>query len=328
MAARLLVYHLYKTNAKYVEGRPIKGPDFPSSTLKLLHAFLMQDQSGNVTVPGGIDHRQRSIELLSSVRVSIAQELIWIGLPHSRLAKAMQAIRRYTRTIPQIYPYMYSEISIPIRLRKTLNALRRASYREICKVTGGIGLEERIFELAGHDCPLGDYPSIAVPVGKIDGQLVAVYSGEDGATFRPVDQSAKYNRHNRATASTLRDFDPLRHGLFAFNETDIVIYDLGKEKSFCFYLLRSSAAFFIEPFYRLSLAVETAEMSLIRPVYFSCAKHLTRDAPELSESWMKTIQMISPSVEMIQKEWLRRLALPHLNQPSPLATVHRPRPNY
>ncbi len=107
-AARLLVHHLYRTNSRYVGGRPARGnPSWPA-TLSLLHTFLDQDLSGTCTVPCGIDHRQRSIELLSDAPVSIANELIWIGLPHHRLARTMKAIRELTRTVPQIYPYRFS----------------------------------------------------------------------------------------------------------------------------------------------------------------------------------------------------------------------------
>jgi hypothetical protein len=112
-AARTLVHSLYQSNAKYVEGKPVKAFATSSPTLKLLHEFLAEDLSGTGTVPGGVDHRQRSIELLSATSVSIVNELIWIGLPHSRLDKALRAIRRQTRTIPQIYTYRFSKNFYP-----------------------------------------------------------------------------------------------------------------------------------------------------------------------------------------------------------------------
>jgi hypothetical protein len=66
---------------------------------------LDEDLSGTGIVPLGIDHRQRSIELLSEGPVSIAEKLIWIGLPHHRLVRTMKAIRALTRTLPQVYTY-------------------------------------------------------------------------------------------------------------------------------------------------------------------------------------------------------------------------------
>jgi hypothetical protein len=180
---------------------------------------------------------------------------------------------------------------------------------------GDISLSGQSFELRGHDCPLGNYPSVAVPVGTLGGELVAVYAREGEPQFHSVGPDAKYNRHSRITTSTLRGFDPLTHGLFAFNETEVVIYDLGKEKAFYSRLLRYSPAFYIEPFYRLSLAIETDEMSLIRPVYFSCAKHMARDAPEFTEVWMKAIELVSSTVVALRGEWLRRLEEPTRERP-------------
>jgi hypothetical protein len=129
-SARLLIHNLYQTNAKYLEGRPARKLAFASPTLQLLHDFLTQDQSGSPRVLGGIDHRQRSIEALSSVPVSLANELIWIGLPHHRLAKALKAIRRDTRRIPQIYPYHYSKNFDPDSVAEIL---QRVAYDDVIK---------------------------------------------------------------------------------------------------------------------------------------------------------------------------------------------------
>jgi hypothetical protein len=73
------------------------------------------------------------------------------------------------------------------------------------------------FELLGHDCPLGEYPSVAVPIGRFQSEFVAVYTSEAGPQFQHVDPDAKFNQHNRVTASMLRGFNPLRHGLFALD---------------------------------------------------------------------------------------------------------------
>jgi hypothetical protein len=159
------------------------------------------------------------------------------------------------------------------------------------------------FELWGHDCPLGVYPSIAVPVGTVGEEVVAVYNGEIGSRFHVVRPDLRYKRHNRLTSSTLQGFDPLRHGLFAFKD-ELVIYDLGQEREFYARLLRHSPAFYIEPYYRLSLAFETEELSLIRPVYFSCIRHMMRDAPEFTDTWTKAAAAARPICEALRNEWL------------------------
>jgi len=107
-AAQLLVQTLFLTNENYIRGDPadVSGP-LPSA-LDLLHNFLKQDLSGLRSAPSGIDHRQRSIELLSTVAVSIAKHLVWIGLPHTKIAQTIAALRKLTRTIPQVYTYHYT----------------------------------------------------------------------------------------------------------------------------------------------------------------------------------------------------------------------------
>ncbi len=176
-------------------------------------------------------------------------------------------------------------------------------------MTGDISLKSLDFVLRGHDCPLGEYPSLAVPVGSLQGKLVAVYAAEAGAEFQPVDANAKFAQHSSRTASMLRGFDPLKHGLFAIKETEVLMYETGKEGEFYSRLLRSSAAFSIEPFYRLSLARETGDLSLIRPAFLSCAKQMKREAPEFTEMWLGTVARLGPQLEAVISEWLgaRRL---------------------
>jgi hypothetical protein len=105
MAARLLVLNLYHTNQKYIGGRPVRSAPAGAPALQLLHGFLSTNQSNNLSVFGGVDHRQRSIEALTTASVSLAKHLVWIGMPHSRYAKTMKAIKRHTRRVPQAYAY-------------------------------------------------------------------------------------------------------------------------------------------------------------------------------------------------------------------------------
>ena len=106
--ARLLVHKLFGTNAAYVEGRPADQIAASPPALNLLHSFLKENLSNHTSVPWGIDGRQRSIELLSSTSISIADKLIWIGLPLFRSDDMLTGIRKFTRTIPQIYTYRHS----------------------------------------------------------------------------------------------------------------------------------------------------------------------------------------------------------------------------
>lgn len=125
-AARLLVHCCYRENSRYVEGKPASVLGYSGPSLNALYNFLSEDLSGLGTVSGGIDHRQRSIELLSSVSVPIANELIWIGLPHSRLSKTIKAIRRLTRTMPQVYTYHFRRNFYPDEYAAELEVNARA----------------------------------------------------------------------------------------------------------------------------------------------------------------------------------------------------------
>jgi hypothetical protein len=130
-AARLLVHCCYEENAGYVEGNPVRTLAYRSSALAALHQFLCEDLSSLTTVPSGIDHRQRSIELISATSVPLAEELIWIGMPNSCVDETLKTIRRLTRTIPQIYPYHFrrnfnpNEYAAELESRARIEAIQR-----------------------------------------------------------------------------------------------------------------------------------------------------------------------------------------------------------
>jgi len=183
-------------------------------------------------------------------------------------------------------------------------------------MTGEIASAAVEFELLGHDCPLGHYPSLVVPVGRLAGGLIAVYTGQSGSQFHPVTSDSQFALHDSTTADMLKHFDPLAHGLFAFKETEIVVYETGKEREFYSRLLRSSAAGSIELFYRLSLALEAGEPSLIRPLFSKCTKQMKRYARDFTEAWMNSLSRLSTQVEEIRTE-----TLPVLRPKPSLATA-------
>lgn len=106
-AARLIVHCCYEKNEKYLMGDPTATLVFPSPALTALHSFLSADLSLLRTRPNGVDHRQRSIELISAAAIDLAENLIWIGLPNVHVDRTMADIRRLTRTVPQYYPYNF-----------------------------------------------------------------------------------------------------------------------------------------------------------------------------------------------------------------------------
>ena len=106
------------------------------------------------------------------------------------------------------------------------------------------------FQLIGHDCPLGSYPSIVVPVIRLNGQIAVLYSVGNGPEIQPISEHAKYVVHSRETAGKLSTFDYTRDGLFAFGEQSVVIYQAGREPEFFSRLLRTPEANGLDPFYR------------------------------------------------------------------------------
>jgi hypothetical protein len=174
---------------------------------------------------------------------------------------------------------------------------------------------EEAFTLEGHDCPLGEYPSVLVPVGKLGSRRVVAYSGDAEVEFEPIAETARFHRHDEVTARSLEGFNPRKQGIFGINSKDILIYDLGSEQQFYRRLLRSSAAFLIEPFYRLSLAFETNDSRLIRPLYIRCAEQLRRQSPELFAPLLSSLPAATPIIAQIQREVLRAVEGPRVSPP-------------
>jgi hypothetical protein len=88
------------------------------------------------------------------------------------------------------------------------------------------------FTLLGHECPLGEYPSIVVPVGRVRDQLVVIYWSPKGSEMVPVPGGLDYLEHSEEMSARLRDFDEQRNGLFALSNEDIKIFVVGREGEF------------------------------------------------------------------------------------------------
>src|SRR5258708_14416634 len=119
------------------------------------------------------------------------------------------------------------------------------------------------FVLVGHDCPLGEYPSVVVPVGTVGQQLVVLYNSPTGPELVPVSNESEYAKHSVETTRMLSDFDGSKHGLFALGEQSVLMYLHGQEAAFFANLLRSGDLVFIDPLYRFSLAKDARQHDLI-----------------------------------------------------------------
>jgi superfamily II DNA or RNA helicase len=147
--------------------------------------------------------------------------------------------------------------------------------------------EDTKFVLVGHDCPLGGYPSIVVPVGKVGEQLVVLYSSSAGSERVPVSNGLAYVPHSERTIDKLSEFDDKRHGLFAFDEQSLMLYIAGKEGEFFAELLKSAEGAVIEPFYRFSLAKEARQPDLIKKAFEECVLRLRSESPQFEAEWIR-----------------------------------------
>ncbi|MCL5666475.1 MAG: hypothetical protein M1383_01765 [Patescibacteria group bacterium] len=87
------------------------------------------------------------------------------------------------------------------------------------------------FELLGFDNPYGKYPAPVIPVGKLDGQLVAVYPGGT-KHFNPIPDDSVYVHLPEETVAEFADFNPLTERLFADDETDFTCYKSAEEAEY------------------------------------------------------------------------------------------------
>src|SRR5260370_6776314 len=119
------------------------------------------------------------------------------------------------------------------------------------------------FVLVGHDCPLGEYPSVVVPVGTVGQQLVVLYNSPTGPELVPVSNESEYAKHSVETTRMLSDFDGSKHGLFALGEQSVLMYLQGQEAAFFANWLRSGDLVFLDPSYRFPLPKHPLHQALL-----------------------------------------------------------------
>ena len=151
----------------------------------------------------------------------------------------------------------------------------------------GMSNENAKFVLVGHDCPLGEYPSVVIPVGKLGEHLVVLYSSPNGPQLVNVPAESAYVHHSAETTQKLAEFDYKLHGLFAFGEQSVTTYVGGREGAFFGHFLRSSESQAMDLFYRFSLATESGEEDLIKQAFGDCVRKLESDSPEFADQWIK-----------------------------------------
>jgi hypothetical protein len=97
-----LVFHLFGTNKSYLRGEPSASCETKPDPLPLLYRFLSAD-----LFSVGVDHRQRTIECMSSTHVPLNRSLIWIGFPDILGADLIKIYRLTKPWLPEFFAYPY-----------------------------------------------------------------------------------------------------------------------------------------------------------------------------------------------------------------------------
>jgi hypothetical protein len=147
--------------------------------------------------------------------------------------------------------------------------------------------ENTSFVLVGHDNPIGGYPSVVVPVGRVGTRLVVAYQFRGGPEIVRASDAATYVQHSIETSCYLSQFDYTKNGLFAFDEQVLVVYSFDQQKEYFSSLLRSDQLAGSDPFYRFSLAVEVGRSDLIEQAFDECVRRLEEESPEFTEQWTR-----------------------------------------
>lgn len=159
------------------------------------------------------------------------------------------------------------------------------------------------FVLLGHDNPLGRYPAPVIPVGQLNGDLVAIYPGGAGATPEQVQGDCLYVSYQDALRRKLKDFNYRTDRLFAYHESDVTFFPSEHEKDFLKDFLLHSKWDREDSFLRLLLAKQTGDLPLIVREMGVCAQILLEEAPSFVQRWCA-----SELVEVYPQIDLRRIA--------------------
>jgi hypothetical protein len=110
-----------------------------------------------------------------------------------------------------------------------------------------------------------------------------------GAVLESISRELLYEVHSGETAARLNHFDYTRHSLFAFSKDSVALYESGKYREFFIDLLNSERAVLIEPFYRLSLALESGQSRLLVSPLQDCIQKVVLEAPQFADAWAQDL---------------------------------------
>ena len=96
----------------------------------------------------------------------------------------------------------------------------------------------------------------------------------------------EYTHHNNSVAENLQDFDYKRDRLFAFNEHELVFYEVAREREWFSHVLQDPRVSDDNPFLRLALAKIVSSPNVVLEELYRCVAFLTRTASdEFIDDW-------------------------------------------
>jgi hypothetical protein len=114
--ARRLVYHLFETNPRYLNGHASNSGKYKRAPLPLLQEFLASDLSSL-----NVDHRQRTVEAISEVAFEVGKHLLWVGIPQRKFSTVAKGLYRWTAPdVPSIQTYDFTKNFNPSQLSAIL----------------------------------------------------------------------------------------------------------------------------------------------------------------------------------------------------------------
>ncbi len=149
------------------------------------------------------------------------------------------------------------------------------------------------FNLIGHSCPLGRYPSSVVPIGKIGDTLYAIYINIHSKTKDMVELENEEQENNHfvryfpSVINRLSTFNYKTDYLFAHSPQNIDFYSEDNEAQFFSKLLGDKFFSQKNPFLRLSLAKATLNEGLITQEIDNCIKAVHSQEDEFIFIWCK-----------------------------------------
>lgn len=124
-----LIYELYRDNERYLRGKAdpscLQKPDPFPDLFKFLSANLSRLE---------VDHRQRAVECLVRVELTLDRSLLWVAYPDA-LGLCIRNLYQWTKPwVPELYPYTWHRNFNPAHIAASLESEANNIVRRFLKL--------------------------------------------------------------------------------------------------------------------------------------------------------------------------------------------------